>query len=149
MNKKITILEILPALIIISMCLFTGFTVNEDIDIMEKLLKDRTNIMQNCIYGEINCSEGEEQLGKIEMYPLLAEDIKSLRQWDFTQLDVVNNMKIINSNRIKKVFDYTTYKVSIIWDMSGLSDKYILTEDYYVVIKKVGKNNYLSSFEPI
>lgn len=147
--KKYYHLFTFVAIIVIIISIFSGFSNPVEKDIVKDILEQRTNVMQKAFYNQITKEKAEEELEKIETYPIIAEDIKQLRQWDDTQLDVVKKMSFTKVEQEKNLLEYMTYRVDIIWEMSGLSEDYFTEGKYHVVLKKVNDQYKLSCFDVI
>lgn len=141
-------LLIFPAMIVIIAGIFSGFSNQSYDQLAKEILKERTEILQNAFYGKIERHEAEEALSKIETYPLLSEDIESLKHYDASQLDVVKNMDFLEVEQVSKMFDYISFHIKIRWDMSGLSADYISDNEYSVILKSTKSGYKLSEFNP-
>lgn len=139
----------LGAIIIIIVSVFSGFSNPAEEDIVKSILEQRTSIMQKAFYNQMTKENAETELEKIETYPIVTEDIKQLREWENTQLDVVKNMSFTNIKLEKKLLEYMTYRVDILWEMSGLSEEYFTECNYHVVFKKINNQYKLSCFDYI
>ncbi|MHC1722284.1 MAG: hypothetical protein AB9836_03650 [Aminipila sp.] len=147
--KKYYHLLTFGAIIVIIISVFSGFSSPVKEDIVNDILEQRTSIMQKAFYNQITKEKAEAELEKIETYPIVTEDIKQLRQWENTQIDVVKKMNITNVKLEKNLLEYMTYRVDILWEMSGLSEDYFMEGSYHVVFKKNNDNYKLSCFDPI
>ncbi|QHI73747.1 hypothetical protein [Aminipila terrae] len=147
--KKYYHLLTFGAIIIIIISVFSGFSNPVEEDIVKELLEQRTSIMQKAFYNQITKERAEAELERIETYPIITDDIKQLRQWDSTDIDVVKKMSITNIKTEKNLLEYMTYRVDIIWEMSGLSEDYFMEGGYHVVFKKINNQYKLSCFDPI
>ncbi len=140
---------VLCAVVVIIVSVFSGFSKPEQTDVVKNMLEQRTNIMQKAFYNQITKEKAEEELEKIETYPILTEDIKQLRQWENTQLDIVKKMNFNDIKLEKNLLEYMTYRVDILWEMSGLSEDYFMEGSYHVVFKRINNEYKLSCFSPI
>ncbi len=147
--KKYYHLLTFGAIIVIIISVFSGFSNPVEEDIVKDILEQRTSIMQKAFYNQITKEKAEADLEKIETYPIITEDIKQLRQWENTQIDVVKEMSFTNVKLEKNLLEYMTYRVDILWEMSGLSEDYFMESKYHVVFKKNNDNYKLSCFDPI
>lgn len=147
--KKYYHLLTFGAIIVIIISVFSGFSNPVEEDIVKDILEQRTSIMQKAFYNQITKEKAEADLEKIETYPIITEDIKQLRQWENTQIDVVKEMSFTNVKLEKNLLEYMTYRVDILWEMSGLSEDYFMESNYHVVFKKNNDNYKLSCFNPI
>lgn len=137
------------AIIVIIISVFSGFSNPVEEDVVKDILEQRTSIMQKTFYNQITKEKAESELQKIETYPIITEDIKQLRQWDNTELDFVKKMSFTNVKVEKKLLEYMTYRVDILWEMSGLSEDYFMEGKYHVVFKKTNNQYKLSCFDTV
>lgn len=143
-------LFLIPCLMILFIALFTGFSSSkgQSEDPLEKLLNKRTSIIQNALYGYIPKEDAEVMLRDVAVPPLLKKDIMSLHNWDATQIDIIKDINVLNKTMTARIYDYITYNVTIRWDMVGAEGEYTQTDEYYVVLKKIGKEYKISEFTP-
>lgn len=147
--KKYYHLLTFGAIIVIIISVFSGFSNPVEENVVKDILEQRTSIMQKAFYNQITKEKAEADLEKIETYPIITDDIKQLRQWENTQIDVVKKMSFTNVKLEKNLLEYMTYRVDILWEMSGLSEDYFMEGNYHVVFKKNNDNYKLSCFDPI
>lgn len=140
---------LIPAIIIIAISILSGFSNPDAEKEAKKLLHMRTDLLQKAFYQQISLEEVEKKLSEIESYPLLTEDIHSLREWDASQLDLVKQMNIVSFKQEKNFMNYLTYKADIYWDMISLDENYTMKGRYYIVLKKENDQFKLSAFDPI
>lgn len=140
---------LVPAISVILIAFLSGFTEPDKGQWIEEKLLERTRILQDCYYGAISITDAENMLREFESDQLLREDILSLRQWEDTELDIVQKMSFINIIKKKEFMEYTTYEVAIRWDMSGIPEDYILEGKYHLVVKNSRNKLFLSNFMPI
>ena len=145
-NKKKKVILIAGIVIIIS--IFSGFTTNKQQEVVVNLLEQRTQILQQALFHEISIETAEDRLKNIETPPLLSEDIKSLREFDETDLDIIKNMTILQIDNERRILEYYTYDLNILWEMCGSESNYFLENNYYVVLKEIGGIHKLSNFDP-
>ena len=140
---------VIPAIIVIAVSIFSGFS-NPDVDkIAMNLIKERTSILQKSFYGQMSLQDAEKKLYEIETYPLLSQDIQSVREWETGELDIIRRMNIATFEQEKNYMNYLTYRAVIYWDMTGLSDNYTVKGTYHIVLKRENDQYKLSVFEPI
>ena len=139
---------VIPCLMILVLTLFSGFAPAGVKNPVETLLNQRTSILQQAFYGQIQQEEAEKRLAQVETQPLLAADVNRLRSFEASQLDLVKKMDILQMRQSTKVYDYLTYDVQIRWEMKGLSGDYTQVTDYFVVLKQTGGEYRLSEFSP-
>ena len=145
-NKKKKVIVIAGAVIIIS--IFSGFTTSKQQGAVVNLLEQRTEILQQALFHEISVEDAENKLKKIETNPLLSEDIRNLRESNETDLDIIKNMNILQIEEERKILEYCTYDLNILWEMCGAESNYFLENKYSVVLKEVGGIYKLSNFDP-
>jgi hypothetical protein len=147
--KRYKKLLAVPAIIVIAVSVLSGFTSSDADQIAINLIKERTNILQKSFYGQMSQQEAEKRLSHIQTYPLLSQDIQSIREWEASELDIIRKMNIAEFEQEKNYLNYRTYKAVIYWDMTGLKDNYTLKGTYHVVLKMENDQYKLSVFEPI
>ena len=140
---------LVPAISVILIAFLSGFTEPDNEQWIEDKLLERTRILQDCYYGAISVTDAENMLREFESDQLLKDDILSLRQWEDTELDIVQKMSFVNIIKKKEFMEYTTYEVAIRWDMSGIPEDYILERKYHLVVKNSRNKLFLSNFMPI
>ncbi|MGI6752496.1 MAG: hypothetical protein ACOX4U_07840 [Anaerovoracaceae bacterium] len=144
-------LFLIPCSLILCLAILAGFSPSsaaED-EPLEYLLERRTKIIQNAIYGNISKNEAEIMLREVETVPLLKKDIKSLYQWDSTRMDIVKKGRIIEKTETAQIYDYISYRILVRWEMAGAQGDYSQTQEYHMVIKKMGMEYRMSDFTPI
>lgn len=143
--KKYSSLIMIIALLVIIISVFSGFSNPSSPDNnVEQLLQQRTSILQKAFYNQISKDKAEEELEKIETYPLITSDIEELRDWGDTEMDRVNSMRFLDVKQDKNLLEYSTYTVKIMWDMSGLEKDYSMEGTYHIVLKKCEEQYKLS-----
>ena len=147
--KKYYKLLIIPAIIIIIAGFFSGFSRQSCIQAAENLLKERTKVMHETFSGRLEREQAEQLLTRIETYPLLSEDISSLREFEDSDLDTVQSMAFIEVSQENKQFDYTVLRVKIRWYMRGYNGDYITDNDYTVILEAAGDGYRLSEFSSL
>ena len=146
MNKAFN-LVLIPAAAVIIIAVMSSFAdQSSEIDI-EKLLRQRTSILQGYYYGQISREVAEKRLLETETYPLVSDDIAKLNGFEDTEVDVVNSMEFIEIVKNKDFLSYQTYNVAISWQMTGLAEQYTMRGDYYVVLKNDGSGYKLAKFD--
>ncbi|MEL7657969.1 MAG: hypothetical protein AAGU75_18910 [Bacillota bacterium] len=146
--KKYYKILILPAMIIIIAGIFSGFSEQPCSKTAQNLLEQRTKILQSAYYGKIEMKVAERELGKIETYPLLSEDLGNLKDADPAQIDIVKSMEFLEVNQEQKLFSFISFHMKIRWYMSGLDSDYISENEYIVVLKETRDSIKLSEFNP-
>lgn len=147
--QKYSNLLFVPALLVILLSLLSGFTGKTEENTVKELLRERTRILQDCYYGLLDQSEAEQALSEIETYPLLSSDIGSLREWDETEVDIVEKMYFGSIKKTRSCFGKDAYQASIKWDVSGLSGDYTAEGDYHIILKSDKNRQKLSVFVPL
>ena len=140
---------VIPAAIVIAVSVLSGFTSPDADKIAMNLIKERTKILQKSFYGQMSLQEAERRLTHIQTYPLLRQDIQSIRAWETGELDIVRRMNIAEFEEQMNYLNYRTYTAVIYWDMTGLSNNYTIKGTYHVVLKRENGRYRISVFEPI
>jgi hypothetical protein len=146
--KRFGNLFIVPFLIIICIIVFSGFGQSSNTAIAKDLLKERTSILQQAYYGQLDIDEVEERLYLIETQPLLESDILTLRNADSGQIDFIKKMEVISLKQTTKLYDYLSFQGQIKWYMTGLTGDYIETVEYAIVLKSYGRLYKISDLYP-
>ncbi len=139
----------LPFILIILLTLLAGFTNNSEYILIEKLLKERTDILHKVYFKQIDIETGEKLLYEIETPPILTWDIKEMRKYEDTDMDSVRDMELLALNKVSDLYGLKSYLADILWHMQGPEGRYIQSIDYNIVVKS-GKTGYkLSEFNAI
>lgn len=141
-------LFMVPAIIIIIAGFFSGFSEQSLTQTAKNLLEQRTQILQQAYYGQIDRDQAEKYLNKIEIYPLLSEDIGNLKDMEGTDQDKVTSMEFLDIKQDEKLFLYVSLHVKIRWHMSGAGEGYISDNDYLVILKSTKDGYKLTRFDP-
>lgn len=147
--KKYYNLATVFAIMVIVISVFPGFSKPQEKNTVETLLQERTSIMQKAFYNQMSKEKAEKALAEIETYPIITDDIRHLRAWENTEIDIVKKMSFPKVIPEKNMFEYMTYRVSILWEMRGLNGDYFMEGDYHVVLKKINEQYKISSFTPV
>lgn len=147
--KRYGNIYLLPFIIIIFMAFFPGFVNGSNTTIVRDLMMERTSILQEAYYGNMQIEEAERRLYQIETQPLLETDILALREAEYSQLDIIDDMRIVSLRQNTKLYDYLSFQGEIIWFMVGLQGKYSQTVNYNIVLKSFGEIYKLSELSPI
>ncbi|MCL2437171.1 MAG: hypothetical protein FWD00_03945 [Clostridiales bacterium] len=139
----------IPAAIVIVVSILPGFASPNADTIGINLIKERANILQQTLYGQMSRQEAERRLAHIQTHPLLSQDIQSIRAWEPAELDVIRRMHIDTFDQVRNALNYLTYQAVIYWDMTGLNGNYTVKGTYHVVLKRENDHYRLSIFEPI
>lgn len=146
--KRYRKLFLFPAIIIIIAGFFSGFSEQSLTHTARNLLEQRTQILQQAYYGQIERDQAERYLGKIESYPLLSEDIGNLKELEGTDPDKVTSMEFLDIKQDDKLFLYVSLHTKIRWHMSGGGTDYISDNEYLVILKSTKDGYKLTRFEP-
>ncbi len=147
--KSYSNLFVIPFVLIIFFSVFSGFASAADSTSVERLLRERTNIMHKVFFNEITPEKGEELLYEIAAQPLLASDIRSLREYENTDMDLVRDMEILVLEQTSALYGYRSYRGEILWYMRGVNGDYIQSVDYNIVLKRSGSGYKLSEFTAV
>lgn len=133
--------------VIVILSVFSGFASQKSRLNLEIMLEQRANIMQKALFSQVSGEYAEAKLAEIETNPLLMEDIKSLRSFDDTDMEVVRSMKVVDVKPQQSFMEYETYEVKVLWEIQEKGTNSFVEEDYYVVLKAVGDTYKLSNFD--
>ncbi len=142
-------LFLIPFILVIVFSVFSGFTKGSDSSMVEELIRERTNILHQVYFHQINPQEGELLLYEIETQPLLASDIRTLRQYTDTDMDMIRDLEILVLEQTSNLYGVKSYRGDILWYMKGLAGDYVQSVDYNIMLKKSGNQYKLSEFTPI
>jgi uncharacterized protein YfbU (UPF0304 family) len=146
--KRYHKLFLFPAIIIIIAGFFSGFSEQSLTQTAKSLLEQRTQILQQAFYGQIDREQAEKYLSKIEIYPLLSEDIGNLKDMEDTDQDRVTSMEFLEVTQDEKLFLYVSLHVKIRWHMCGSGEDYINDNEYLVILKSAKDGYKLTRFDP-
>lgn len=139
----------LPFALVVLFTLFSGFTNNSEYALVEKLLKERTDILHKVYFKQIDIETGEKLLYEIETPPILTWDIKEMRKYEDTDMDSVRDMEMLTLDKVSDLYGLKSYIGDILWHMQGPEGRYIQSVDYNIVLKG-GRSGYkLSEFNSI
>jgi len=142
-------LFLIPFILVIVFSFFSGFTKGTDTYLVEELIKERTDILHKVYFHQIDPEKGEELLYEIETQPLLASDIRALRQFADTDMDMVRDLEILVLEQTSNLYGKKSYRGDILWYMRGPSGDYVQSIDYSILLKKSGNLYKLSEFTPV
>ena len=124
------ILGLCGALIAASLLSGAGLSQGDE---LERLLQDRSDIIQLVWYSELTPEEGERMLKEIETHPLLGEDVAWLRQaeegMDFSY---VLGMEIRELTRTSRSQLGTCYRAEILWELEERNRHVTETHQYRI-----------------
>lgn len=139
----------LPFFMIICISLLSGFSGTSEHAAVEKLLRERVDIMQGFYSNELGAEEAEKLLYKIEDQPLLASEIRDLRAFADTDIDMVKDIEIMTLEKVSDLYGRKSYQCEILWHMKSYSGDYIQSVDYNIVLKKGATGYKLSEFKTV
>ena len=142
-------LFLIPFILIIIFSVFSGFTRGSDSALVEELIRERTDILHKVYFQQIDPEKGEQLLYEIETQPLLASDIRTLRQFTDTDMDMIRDLEILVLEETSNLYGDKSYRSDILWYMKGLAGDYVQSVDYNILLKKSGDRYKLSEFTPI
>ncbi|HZK02166.1 MAG TPA: hypothetical protein VFC96_04805 [Anaerovoracaceae bacterium] len=142
-------LFLLPFILIICFTLFSGFSIESEQTMVERLLEERKDILHKVYFRQIDEKMGETLLYEIETQPLLTSDIRSLREYADTDMDVVEGMEILALEKVTDLYGRKSFRGDILWHMLGHDGKYVQSVEYSIVIEKAGTGCKLSEFRTI
>ena len=110
------------------------------------LVIQRTEAMNGYFAGEIEYLHASEQLQDIETGDLLEEDIASLKAYERTDIEIIENYEITEVTMQQQDGDGLTAKITVDWTVRGIGglDKFSATYD--VMCEKQGETLKLVEF---
>ena len=114
---------------------------------VENLLKTRTDVMENVLFGKITYEEGKEQLKEIEGETLYRKDLQSLQQYEATDLDRVLDMEILSFVRKSDLYGIMTFATELRWTCEGYEGVYHETGKYQISVAEKEDRYRLISME--
>lgn len=147
--KNYSRIFILPFFLIICFTLISGFSGSSNSFMVEELLKERTGILHKAYYKQITIKQAEDLLYDIETHPLLTADIRELRNYEDTDIDMVKDMNLLSLEKTSDIYGKKSYIGKIQWNMLGFEGNYIQAINYNIVIKSSATGYKLSEFIPI
>ncbi len=147
--KSFSHLLLIPFTLIIFFSVFSGFTPASDTMLVEELVHRRAEILQAVFFREMEPEKGEQLLYEILTQPLLASDVRNIRNSTDTDLDSVKDMEILMLEQTSGLYGNKSYRGQILWHMKGANGEYIQTVEYIIVLKKSLGEYKLSEFSPV
>lgn len=135
---------VIPGLLVITACLFTGFGSANQEGLIKQLLDQRTSILQQAYFGQLDQGEAEALLAKVETQPLLSQDVNALRSSVPTDFQRVNSMEIRWLEKKVQMMSYLTYDATLRWYMNSPEGSTVETGEYQLVLKYGGDGYKLS-----
>ncbi len=135
---------VIPGLLVITACLFTGFGSANQEGLVKQLLDQRTNILQQAYFGQLDQGQAEELLAKVETQPLLSQDVNTLRASEPTDFQRVNSMELRQLEKKVQMMSYLTYDASIRWYLNSPEGSAVEDGNYQLVLKYSGDSYKLS-----
>lgn len=114
---------------------------------VRELLKKRSVIMEDVLFGKITYEEGKKQLKEIETDKLYNDDVNALLEYRNTDLDKIERMDIVKLEQKSRIYDRMTFYAKIKWVVSGMSEVCEETCEYNVGVAVENGCYRLISFE--
>lgn len=140
-------LVMIPAVIVIILGVFSGFSNPSEKENVESLIRARTSILQQAYYDKITREQAELRLQEIEIYPLYNKDVYQLDKFEDTEIDMVRGMKIKEMWESTDMYGYKGFQCKIQWEMRGSEGNYTTLGLYHMVLKEDKGVYKLSEFE--
>lgn len=147
--KSFSTLYFIPSVLVIALSLLPGYSFRTDMTIVEDLLRERTAILKEAYYDQINIEETERRLYQIETQPLLSSDIETLRQSKETEYDMVRDLTVVSVKKITKLYNYLSFQGELLWFLEGPEGNYTEVQAYGIIVQDLGTSYKLSEFYPL
>lgn len=153
MGKRVLMKSRIPAavgaaaLICVVLVSFTCIHDEEAAQVM-KLLKARTDIMEEVLNGTITYEKGKSDLMTVESGTLLTDDLRNLRSYENTDHEPVINMEFSNIERTGSVYDVSCYECQVIWTYADTAGVHRENFTYRAGVRKQNGEFKLVMFMP-
>ena len=102
------------ALVCVILVSFTGVRDSGTAEV-RRMLEKRTAIMENVLSGRITYDEGRSELMEIEDGSLLSDDLGSLKSYEDTDYEPVQDMRFAGIKKTGSVYGTSCYECRICW----------------------------------
>ena len=102
------------ALVCVILVSFTGVRDSGTAEV-RRMLEKRTAIMENVLSGRITYDEGKSELMEIEDGSLLSDDLGSLKSYEDTDYEPVQDMRFAGIKKTGSVYGTSCYECRICW----------------------------------
>lgn len=135
------------ALICVILVSFTGVRDSGTAEV-RRMLEKRTAVMENVLSGRITYDEGRSELMDIEDGSLLSDDLGSLKAYEDTDYEPVQDMRFVGIEKTGSVYGTSCYECRICWVYSDHRGLHRETAVYRAGTRICGGTLKLVMFEP-
>ena len=135
------------ALVCVILVSFTGVRDSGTAEV-RRMLEKRTAIMENVLSGRITYDEGKSELMEIEDGSLLSDDLGSLKAYEDTDYEPVQDMIFAGIKKTGSVYGTSCYECRICWVYSDHRGLHRETAVYRAGTRLCGGTLKLVMFEP-
>lgn len=135
------------ALVCVILVSFTGVRDSGTAEV-RRMLEKRTAIMENVLSGRITYDEGKSELMEIEDGSLLSDDLGSLKSYEDTDYEPVQDMRFAGIKKTGSVYGTSCYECRICWVYSDHRGLHRETAVYRAGTRLCGGTLKLVMFEP-
>lgn len=123
-----------------------SFSEEKTLNQIGALVTARAETMNSYYAGELEYIHAEEILREIEVGALLENDLISLKTWQNTDIDMVDEVDILQVVLLEEEPEYLSASVAVRWNVSGINGSEVFDTTYETVCEKNGKTLKLKQF---
>ena len=135
------------ALVCVILVSFTGVRDSGTAEV-RRMLEKRTAVMENVLSGRITYDDGKSELMEIEDGSLLSDDLGSLKAYEDTDYEPVQDMIFAGIKKTGSVYGTSCYECRICWVYSDHRGLHRETAVYRAGTRLCGGTLKLVMFEP-
>ena len=113
-RTRIPVAVVATALICVILVSFTGVRDSGTAEV-RRMLEKRTAVMENVLSGRITYDDGKSELMEIEDGSLLSDDLGSLKAYEDTDYEPVQDMIFAGIEKTGSVYGTSCYECRICW----------------------------------
>lgn len=146
-RTRIPATVVATALICVILVSFTGVRDSGTAEV-RRMLEKRTAVMENVLSGRITYDDGKSELMEIEDGSLLSDDLGSLKAYEDTDYEPVQDMIFAGIKKTGSVYGTSCYECRICWVYSDHRGLHRETAVYRAGTRLCGGTLKLVMFEP-
>ena len=146
-RTRIPAVVVATALICVILVSFTGVRDSGTAEV-RRMLEKRTAVMENVLSGRITYDDGKSELMEIEDGSLLSDDLGSLKAYEDTDYEPVQDMIFAGIKKTGSVYGTSCYECRICWVYSDHRGLHRETAVYRAGTRLCGGTLKLVMFEP-
>ena len=146
-RTRIPAAVVATALICVILVSFTGVRDSGTAEV-RRMLEKRTAVMENVLSGRITYDDGKSELMEIEDGSLLSDDLGSLKAYEDTDYEPVQDMIVAGIKKTGSVYGTSCYECRICWVYSDHRGLHRETAVYRAGTRLCGGTLKLVMFEP-